>query len=209
MANAFGTLFDLPTSALREHWDVNVGGPHVLYQATLPLLLSSSRDASTPPPKFISISSTGGSIAAGMSESYYGLTGAYGASKATLNYVTRKIHFENEKKGLGKWRRITSIHREHLDVPCMSCSCVLTEPRGNGYRNVYVEWIILFDFQNFVLNALSHEVRDRLQAAPPSGPYSKQSVEDCAKSMFKIIDEATRESSGGKFLNGNGEELPW
>jgi NAD(P)-dependent dehydrogenase (short-subunit alcohol dehydrogenase family) len=68
---------------------VNVNGALVLFQATYPLL-----KASTSTPKFIGISSMGGSIEIGSAMPLKGL--AYGASKAALNYVIRKLHHEND-----------------------------------------------------------------------------------------------------------------
>jgi NAD(P)-dependent dehydrogenase (short-subunit alcohol dehydrogenase family) len=73
---------------------VNVNGPLVLFQATYPLL-----KASTPSPKFIAVSSVSGSIEIGAAMPHKGL--AYGASKAALNYVMRKLHHENDR--LSAW----------------------------------------------------------------------------------------------------------
>jgi hypothetical protein len=66
---------------------VNVNGPLVLFQATYPLL-----KASTASPKFVPISSLAGSITDGTQMSVLALP--YSTSKAALNFVTRKIHFE-------------------------------------------------------------------------------------------------------------------
>jgi NAD(P)-dependent dehydrogenase (short-subunit alcohol dehydrogenase family) len=66
-----------------------VNGPLVLFQATYPLL-----KASTSTPKFIAISSVGGSIEIGGAMTMKGI--AYGASKAALNFVIRKLHHEND-----------------------------------------------------------------------------------------------------------------
>jgi len=60
----------------------------VLFQIFSPLLKAS------PVAKFIPITSSGGSLTYGIEEDL-GLTG-YGASKAALNYISRRIHFENE-----------------------------------------------------------------------------------------------------------------
>ncbi|KAF7968112.1 hypothetical protein HWV62_31975 [Athelia sp. TMB] len=69
-------------------------GPQILFQATYPLLKTS-----TPVPKFIVITSIAGSIALG--PSMPALNGAYTVSKAAVNYLARKLHFENE--GLSAW----------------------------------------------------------------------------------------------------------
>ena len=67
---------------------INTVGPLVLFQSTWPLL-----HASTLCPKFILISSVGGSISVGTEHNKFP---AYGASKAAANYLTRKLHFEHE-----------------------------------------------------------------------------------------------------------------
>ena len=68
--------------------DVNTIGPLVLFQAVLPLLQKSRN------PKFVAVSSAVGSIG-GMELRPYPMFG-YGASKAALNYIVRKIHFAHE-----------------------------------------------------------------------------------------------------------------
>ena len=64
----------------KEHVNVNSIGALVLFHAVLPLLLT--------------ISSPLCSIG-GMETKPFSM-GAYGISKATLNYLTRKIYFEND-----------------------------------------------------------------------------------------------------------------
>jgi NAD(P)-dependent dehydrogenase (short-subunit alcohol dehydrogenase family) len=73
---------------------VNVNGTLILFQATYPLL-----KGSTSSPKFIAVSSIAGSITLGPSIPLKATP--YGASKAALNFVVRKLHQENE--GLGVW----------------------------------------------------------------------------------------------------------
>lgn len=79
---------ETPGQAMRDHFEVNVIGPLVLFQASYPLL-----KASNPAPKFVVISSRVGSITIGSA-----LVGAvpYGASKSAVNYLCRKLHFEND-----------------------------------------------------------------------------------------------------------------
>lgn len=68
----------------------NLYGPIVLFQATHSLLRKSAN------PKFIPISSQAASIdGITVRSAAVGATG-YGSSKAALNWVTRKIHFEND-----------------------------------------------------------------------------------------------------------------
>ncbi|KAF5325368.1 hypothetical protein D9619_009650 [Psilocybe cf. subviscida] len=78
---------DTPIDALREHLEVNAIAPLVLFQAFMPCLKASSD------PKYIPITT------AGASSAYIQMPigqGCYGGSKAMLNFITRKIHFENE-----------------------------------------------------------------------------------------------------------------
>lgn len=86
----FGPAAELKLVDLREHIDVNAIAPFLLYQATLPLL----KKAAHGPGKFVGVSSPIGSIG-GMEQRPYPMT-AYGVSKAALNFVLRKIHFEHE-----------------------------------------------------------------------------------------------------------------
>lgn len=76
---------------------VNVVGTFVLFRASYELLKSS-----TPSPKFIAISTGAGSIEYGAALPVGFVP--YGVSKAALNYLARKLHFEYEKDGLGEWR---------------------------------------------------------------------------------------------------------
>jgi NAD(P)-dependent dehydrogenase (short-subunit alcohol dehydrogenase family) len=75
-------------SPLPNH-QVNTIAPIILFQAFYPLL-----KASKSTPKFITMSSVAGSIATFIDTPV--TIGGYSASKAALNSLTRKIHFENE-----------------------------------------------------------------------------------------------------------------
>lgn len=88
ISSYFGTALVTPLHEAMQHYRINVGGPLLLFQATAPLFLKSRR------PKFVSISSGAGSIAG--IEALKVENTAYGASKAALNFVTRRIHAENE-----------------------------------------------------------------------------------------------------------------
>ncbi|MCJ1361036.1 hypothetical protein MMC16_000133 [Acarospora aff. strigata] len=85
---AFQKVADMKTSDLLEHVDINAAGVVRLFQAVLPLLQKASK------PKFMAVSSAVATIA-GMEYIPFTLS-SYGASKAALNYLTRRIHFENE-----------------------------------------------------------------------------------------------------------------
>lgn len=94
IANAgHGTAYDQATNLriadLQGVLVVNTIGPILLFQAVLPLLKQSSK------PIFIVISSNAGSI--GGMQDIPGLdVVTYGSSKAMINFVVRKIHFEHK-----------------------------------------------------------------------------------------------------------------
>lgn len=84
-----GTVLDTPADKVRKHFEINTLGPMLLIQAFYPLL-----DASAAP-KFLIISSGIGSneLLAQYKVTFF----AYGVSKAAVNYLARKLHFENER----------------------------------------------------------------------------------------------------------------
>jgi NAD(P)-dependent dehydrogenase (short-subunit alcohol dehydrogenase family) len=71
---------------------VNVVGTLVLFQASFPLLKSSSSY-----PKFVVISTRGGSI----TEAFAIPIIASQVSKTAVNFLSRKLHFEHEGDRLG------------------------------------------------------------------------------------------------------------
>ena len=85
---AFQKVADMKPSDLMEHFDVNTAGVVRIFQATLPLLQKSSK------PIFMVNSSLVGTIS-GMEHMPWTVS-SYGASKAAVNFLTRRIHFENE-----------------------------------------------------------------------------------------------------------------
>ena len=88
---AYGPAADLKVADLKEHFDINTIGSLLLFQATAPLLKKSANG----PGKFVAVSSPIGSIG-GMEQRPYPMT-ACGVSKTALNYLVRKLHFENEE----------------------------------------------------------------------------------------------------------------
>ncbi|KAF8169529.1 hypothetical protein BJ912DRAFT_172830 [Pholiota molesta] len=82
-----GKTHETPIHEYEEHFSVNVLGPIVLFQSTRELLQASAA------PRFVAVSSGAGSIELIPSVPVDG--GPYGASKAALNWVARKIHYEN------------------------------------------------------------------------------------------------------------------
>lgn len=80
------TALQTPAEAMRLHFNVNTVGPLMLFQASWPLLQAAER------PMFFVISSSVGSIE--QMEPVPGL--AYGVSKAAVNFMVRKLHFEHD-----------------------------------------------------------------------------------------------------------------
>jgi len=72
---------------MADHFAVNTIAPLLLFQATAPLLNSAAT------PKFVVLSSGAGSISD--VDKLPVENTAYGASKAAVNFVTRRIHYEN------------------------------------------------------------------------------------------------------------------
>ncbi|KJA15534.1 hypothetical protein HYPSUDRAFT_219976 [Hypholoma sublateritium FD-334 SS-4] len=76
-------------ATIEEHFHVNVTGTVVLFQAVYDLLKKSKT------PRFVPISTISGSLGGEIIKLPMGGV-AYGATKAALNWTTRKIHFEND-----------------------------------------------------------------------------------------------------------------
>jgi norsolorinic acid ketoreductase len=87
ISNYFGKALITPVEQMLEHFKINSLAPLLLFQATAPLLNAAINA------KFVTVTSGAGSIS-GMDKLQVENT-AYGASKAALNFITRKIHFEN------------------------------------------------------------------------------------------------------------------
>ena len=83
---AFQKVSDMKTADLIQHVDVNAAGVVRLFQATLPLLQKAKK------PVFLVVSS-GVATIAGMEYVPFTIS-SYGASKATINFLVRRIHFE-------------------------------------------------------------------------------------------------------------------
>ncbi|RFU27136.1 hypothetical protein B7463_g9205, partial [Scytalidium lignicola] len=89
ISNCMATVLQSPPEQFFEHFAVNTIGPVSLFQATWPLL------DHVESPKFVVVSSKFGSI--GLMDYLPFPNVAYGASKAALNFIARKSHFEHEK----------------------------------------------------------------------------------------------------------------
>ncbi|KAK0647059.1 aflatoxin biosynthesis ketoreductase nor-1 [Cercophora newfieldiana] len=103
IANAGIVVYSQPVATLsladlRTQFEVNTFGPVRLFQATVPLL-KAARD-----PKFVVISSVIGSTTDAVAFSAQFGLGSYGASKAAVNHLVRRMHFENE------WLTALALH---------------------------------------------------------------------------------------------------
>ncbi|KAH8885451.1 putative aflatoxin biosynthesis ketoreductase nor-1 [Thozetella sp. PMI_491] len=85
---AFVPVKDMKSADLTEHFDINATGVVRLFQAVLPLLEKAER------PRFMALSSSVATIG-GMEALATFTLPSYGASKAALNFLTRRIHFEH------------------------------------------------------------------------------------------------------------------
>lgn len=85
----YGLVTALPIDMLSYHFAINAAAPISLLQNCLPLLKKSNKNNC---PKFVVISSSLSSIT--QVDQLSPLTRAYGASKAAINYLMRKVHFE-------------------------------------------------------------------------------------------------------------------
>jgi NAD(P)-dependent dehydrogenase (short-subunit alcohol dehydrogenase family) len=132
-------------------------------------------------PKFVVITSLLGSIENGTT--YPGKVTAYGASKAAVNWITKKIHEDYKAKGLSEcnFRLIDT----EIRLIGMSTAAIPIHPG-------------LVD-------------TDMARAAVDSETMKSMgiSTEVSSKSILKIIDEATVEKDGGVFRNFDGSVLPW
>lgn len=81
------TVAEMDVWDLQRHIEINVYGTVWLFQAVLPLLERAEA------PKWVSMSSSAGSLTE-MDQRPFP-SGAYGTSKAALNYLTLKMHYEN------------------------------------------------------------------------------------------------------------------
>lgn len=89
MATSMVPALETTAQDLQTHFAVNATAPLVLFQALWPLMKTA------PLPKLFNVSSSVGSIEISELPG-----GAYGASKAALNWITRRLHAEHEKDGL-------------------------------------------------------------------------------------------------------------
>jgi norsolorinic acid ketoreductase len=80
----FAPVDKVSVEMMKYHYNVNTIGPLLLFQSVWPLLQQAAK------PKFIVISSTLGSLVQG--PGYKLQSGAYGSSKAAINYLLKLLH---------------------------------------------------------------------------------------------------------------------
>jgi norsolorinic acid ketoreductase len=87
IANHYGPVATTPASQFRDHWEVNTLGPVVLFQAVHTLLLASPSGA-----PIFAVISTG---LASMTKYIHLSAGAYGSSKAAINFLVKVLDTEH------------------------------------------------------------------------------------------------------------------
>uniref|UniRef100_D8QAH3 NAD(P)-binding protein n=1 Tax=Schizophyllum commune (strain H4-8 / FGSC 9210) TaxID=578458 RepID=D8QAH3_SCHCM len=142
-------LTGVSPESMQEHYDVNVIGTLVLFQAVYPLMKTS------PARKFIVIGAHGGAITTG--PEYGVLLGPYAITKAAVHYLAKKLQFENEDFGL-----------------------VDTDMYHYAQSN-----------------------SDYLAKRPGV------TTAECAAGIMRVVDGATRETAGGKFMDAEGGVNEW
>lgn len=93
-SSAFAEVKDMDIKNLQELFDVNAFAFVRLFKAVYPLLKASAEKEDSSLPKLLALSSSAAQIV-NMEPTISVKVGAYGASKATLNYLVRRTHFEN------------------------------------------------------------------------------------------------------------------
>ncbi|KAL1712950.1 hypothetical protein EV715DRAFT_277617 [Schizophyllum commune] len=142
-------LLGVSPESMREHYDVNVIGTLILFQAAYPLMKTS------PTRKFIVIGAHGGAITTG--PEYGVMLGPYAVTKAAVHYLAKKLQFENEDFGL-------------VDT----------------------------DMYHYA------QSNSEFLAKRPG-----VSAAECASGIMRVVDGATRENAGGKFLDAEGKVNEW
>lgn len=93
-SSAFADVKDMDINNLREVFEVNTFSFVSLLKATHPLLKASAENNGAGTPKLLALSSNAAQIL-DMEPTIPAKVGVYGASKAALNYLVRRTHFEN------------------------------------------------------------------------------------------------------------------
>ncbi|KAL9115469.1 MAG: hypothetical protein Q9227_000790, partial [Pyrenula ochraceoflavens] len=167
----YATVLDSSIQEFRDHWEINTLGLVITFQAVCSLLAKANT------PKFVVLSTMFATIG-GMDDVPYP-NAAYGSSKAAVNFVVRKIHFENE--GLIAF----PIHP----------GWVQTDQGNSGAKSFGMEHAPLTPEESvdgIVSKARILFVRLSFEA-----------------DVLLQIDSATRENLGGVFESFDGKRFPW
>ena len=92
----YGPIATVTVEELSSHFNINTVAPILLFQATLPLLRNSKAAHG---PKFFTMSTNLASMA--LTENIPFMTAAYGMSKAAVNFLMHKLHFEEKEVVVG------------------------------------------------------------------------------------------------------------
>ncbi|KAI5889999.1 NAD(P)-binding protein [Schizophyllum commune H4-8] len=149
-------LTGVSPESMQEHYDVNVIGTLVLFQAVYPLMKTS------PARKFIVIGAHGGAITTG--PEYGVLLGPYAITKAAVHYLAKKLQFENED---------------------------------------FVIFPILPGLVDTDMYHYAQSNSDYLAKRPGV------TTAECAAGIMRVVDGATRETAGGKFMDAEGGVNEW
>jgi norsolorinic acid ketoreductase len=88
LGDSWEKVLNTSVESVRQYTEVNTIGPLVLFQAVYPLLEAASQ------PKFVIMATAISSF--GLMEHFPIPSAGYGASKAAISYIGRKIHFEHQ-----------------------------------------------------------------------------------------------------------------
>ncbi|KAL1702816.1 hypothetical protein EV121DRAFT_281595 [Schizophyllum commune] len=149
-------LLGVSPESMREHYDVNVIGTLVLFQAAYPLMKTS------PTRKFIVIGAHGGAITTG--PEYGVMLGPYAVTKAAVHYLAKKLQFENE------------------------------------------DFVIFPILPGLVDTDMYHYAQSNSEFLAKQPGVS---AAECASGIMRVVDGATRENAGGKFLDAEGKVNEW
>jgi NAD(P)-dependent dehydrogenase (short-subunit alcohol dehydrogenase family) len=153
---------------LQRQLETNTFGPLILYQTFASLLGSGA--------KFVVISSLAGKITDAIP---FSLT-AYGASKAAVNYITKKLDQESPD--------LIAFPVQYV-WPCYMSSTQILTNLSPG--------VVDTDMTRAAFKEVGLTMEDQGAVTPA----------ESVAGVLKVIDAATKESHGGKFWTNDGEEL--
>ncbi|KAM3414325.1 hypothetical protein BST61_g10972 [Cercospora zeina] len=157
IANVVNPVVQASVSDFLSHFQINAMGPLLLFQSLRPFLHQGA--------KFVPISSKGASFA--FLEEFNVPNVEYGTSKAALNFITQKIHYENEDLVIFP-----------MDPAWVTTDMGLAGAQAFGLKEENIGELLI-------------------------------TTQESVDGMVEVIEGATREKSGGKFMRYNGEVTEW